>query len=64
VNYRVEFLRVVEQRGVLEIEAGSKDEALQAATELAALPGKVVKHPTWEKPKTETKAIGVTEVAA
>lgn len=64
MTYRVEFLRVVEQRGALEIEAGSAEEAIQTARELAALPGKVVKQPTWDEPTTRTTATGVTEVAA
>lgn len=64
MTYRVEFLRIVEQWGALELEAESAEEALKAAKELAALPGKVVKQPTWDVPTTRTTPTRVTEVAA
>lgn len=65
MHYRVELVRVLRQYGEIEIDAESVEDATRVAGQLTALPGVIVKQPTWGVQIETEKAqvIRVTEAA-
>jgi hypothetical protein len=63
MNYRVNLLRVIEQLGVIEVEAQSEQDALLLAMELTRMKGQLVKRPTWG-PEVDVRHVEALHVEA